>query len=54
MADFKETRWADKAEEHHDTLDPLQGQLTALTEIGFNSVDCFYKYGIFAVYGGEK
>lgn len=43
-----------KAEEHHHTLDPLLPQLEALKEIGFKGVDCFYKYGIFAVFGGEK
>jgi tRNA (cmo5U34)-methyltransferase len=29
-------------------------QLQALQEIGFQDVDCFYKYGIFAVFGGTK
>ncbi|MBU2590923.1 MAG: class I SAM-dependent methyltransferase [Nitrospinota bacterium] len=43
-----------KAEEHHETLDPLKDQLNALREIGFKGVDCFYKYGIFAVFGGIK
>ncbi len=26
----------------------------AVNEIGFSETDCFYKYGIFAVYGGRK
>ena len=34
--------------------DVLEGQLNALKDIGFKDVDCFYKYGIFAVYGGKK
>ncbi len=34
--------------------DTLDDQLNALKEIGFREVDCFYKYGIFAVFGGKK
>jgi tRNA (cmo5U34)-methyltransferase len=34
--------------------DTLADQLHALREIGFTQVDCYYKYGIFAVYGGQK
>ena len=34
--------------------DTLDDQLNALREIGFKDVDCCYKYGIFAVYGGRK
>jgi tRNA (cmo5U34)-methyltransferase len=37
-----------------NTPDPLLPQLRALEEIGFRSVDCFYKYGIFAMFGGGK
>jgi tRNA (cmo5U34)-methyltransferase len=33
---------------------PLDEQLGALSAIGFRAVDCYYKYGIFAVYGGRK
>jgi len=29
-------------------------QLEILTKIGFNDVDCFYKYGVFALFGGTK
>ena len=32
----------------------LVEQLHVLTEIGFNDVDCFYKYGVFAIIGGTK
>lgn len=34
--------------------DALEAQLHALNEIGFSEVDCFYKYGIFSVYGGKR
>lgn len=34
--------------------DPLLSQLKALESIGFRNVDCFYKYGIFAAFGGCK
>jgi tRNA (cmo5U34)-methyltransferase len=34
--------------------DTLDYQLNALRECGFKNVDCFYKYGIFAIYGGQK
>jgi tRNA (cmo5U34)-methyltransferase len=29
-------------------------QLELLRQIGFRDVDCFYKYGVFAVFGGTK
>ncbi len=44
-------RYKDMEENKPDTLDD---QLNALREIGYKNVDCFYKYGIFAVYGGRK
>jgi tRNA (cmo5U34)-methyltransferase len=34
--------------------DPLLPQLLALEKIGFKNVDCYYKYGIFAMFGGSK
>jgi tRNA (cmo5U34)-methyltransferase len=34
--------------------DPLLPQLQALERIGFKNVDCFYKYGVFAMFGGSK
>jgi len=40
--------------EHHSRLDMLTYQLNALKDTGFREVDCFYKYGIFAMYGGRK
>lgn len=40
--------------EHYSKLDTLEEQLNAMKGIGFRDVDCFYKYGIFAMYGGRK
>lgn len=34
--------------------DTLEEQLRFLRVTGFQDVDCYYKYGIFAVYGGMK
>ena len=34
--------------------DTLDKQLKALKSIGFKDVDCYYKYGIFTMYGGRK
>ncbi len=34
--------------------DTLEVQLEALTEAGFKDTDCYYKNGIFAVFGGRK
>lgn len=34
--------------------DTLEAQLTALKDAGFRDVDCYYKNGIFAVFGGRK
>jgi tRNA (cmo5U34)-methyltransferase len=32
----------------------LIDQFQILKEVGFNDVDCFYKYSIFAVFGGTE
>ena len=32
----------------------LFDQMQLLSSIGFRDVDCFYKYGIFAMFGGTK
>ena len=37
-----------------NTPDLLLPQLKALERIGFRNVDCYYKYGIFAMFGGSK
>jgi tRNA (cmo5U34)-methyltransferase len=34
--------------------DTLKNQMDTLREIGFKDVDCFYKYGIFSMFGGRK
>jgi tRNA (cmo5U34)-methyltransferase len=34
--------------------DTLEDQLNALKETGFREVDCYYKYGIFVVFGGRR
>jgi tRNA (cmo5U34)-methyltransferase len=44
-------RYKDNKDNKPDTLET---QLDALKEIGFRDVDCYYKYGIFTIYGGRK
>ena len=39
-----------KEENHYD---PLGAQLAALREAGFSDVECHYRFGIFAAYGGR-
>ena len=34
--------------------DTLNDQLNALTAAGFKDVDCYYKYGIFTIFGGRR
>jgi tRNA (cmo5U34)-methyltransferase len=34
--------------------DPLHNQLDALQRVGFHDVDCYYKYGIFTMFGGRR
>jgi tRNA (cmo5U34)-methyltransferase len=43
-----------KAKEHYRKLDTLTRQLNALEEAGFKDVDCYYKQGIFTMYGGSR
>ncbi|MGD0807276.1 MAG: class I SAM-dependent methyltransferase [Anaerolineales bacterium] len=38
-------------EENH--FDPLPAQLAALREADFSDVECHYRYGLFAIYGGR-
>jgi tRNA (cmo5U34)-methyltransferase len=40
-----------KPENHYDTLEV---QLDVLKAIGFSAVECHYKCGVFAIYGGKK
>jgi len=44
-------RYKDNSDNKPDTLDE---QLKALKSIGFKDVDCYYKYGIFTMFGGRK
>jgi tRNA (cmo5U34)-methyltransferase len=44
-------RYKDNTDNKPDTL---AAQLRALQTMGFKDVDCFYKYGIFTMYGGKK
>lgn len=37
-----------------NTPDTLASQLDALKDIGYKNVDCFFKYGIFVLFGGSK
>jgi tRNA (cmo5U34)-methyltransferase len=34
--------------------DTLEAQLEMLKQIGFNNVDCYHKYGIFSLFGGNR
>lgn len=44
-------RYKDNRDNKPDTL---EFQLKALKTVGFRDIDCFYKYGIFTIYGGKK
>jgi len=44
-------RYKEVDDNRPDTLDE---QLDALRNTGYKDVDCFYKYGVFAVFGGRK
>ena len=37
-----------------NTPDTLDSQLKALKQIGFRNVDCYFKYGVFSLFGGRK
>ncbi len=39
---------------HYETVDTLDAQLDALKDAGFKDIDCYYKHGIFVMYGCEK
>jgi tRNA (cmo5U34)-methyltransferase len=45
----------DQYKKNTDNLpDTLDSQLQVLTQIGFKEVDCFFKHGIFSLFGGFK
>lgn len=52
--DYEDTIRDYKEKGHYSKLDTLTDQLNALNYIGFKDVDCFYKYGIFVMYGGKR
>lgn len=41
-------------EEPGNRPDTLDAQLDSLRALGFAEVDCFYKYGIFTIFGGRR
>jgi tRNA (cmo5U34)-methyltransferase len=44
-------RYKENEDNKPDTLD---AQIAILKEIGFLEVDCYYKYGIFTIFGGKR
>lgn len=45
----------EKYKDNKDNVpDTLDSQLRAMEEIGFKDVDCYFKYGIFSLFGGFK
>ena len=40
--------------EHYARVDTMESQMNALKDVGFRDVDCFYKHGLFAMFGGKK
>ncbi len=44
-------RYKDNKDNKPDTL---ENQLEGLRDAGFSEVDCYYKYGIFAMFGGRR
>lgn len=52
--DFEEMFRLYTEEEHYSRVDLLSDQMNALREVGFGNVDCYYKHGVFAMFGGKK
>lgn len=44
-------QYKNNPDNHPDTLET---QLNMLGSVGFKQVDCYYKYGIFTIFGGRK
>jgi len=40
--------------EHYSKIDTLQNQMDGMRQAGFTDLECFYKRGMFAMYGGRK
>ncbi len=57
-ADSQKASFLTVPQQYKDNMDnvpdPLLPQLQALERIGFKNVDCYYKYGVFALFGGSK
>jgi tRNA (cmo5U34)-methyltransferase len=55
---LEEGRFEDVIEGYKDNKDnkpdTLSRQIDALRSAGFKDVDCYYKYGIFTIFGGKK
>lgn len=56
--DVEDNGYEDVVRRYKDNTDNrpdlLSSQLESLKDTGFRDVDCFYKYGIFSMYGGKK
>lgn len=52
MTEFNKTNWAkpEFSRQYRDNADIYIVE----RDTGFREVDCYYKYGIFAVFGGRK
>ncbi len=53
-ADFEKMYEKYTETEHYSRVDSLQDQMNTLREVGFSEVDCYYKHGLFAMFGGKK
>ncbi len=51
---FKEMVITYTEKEHYANVDTLKTQMEGLKEAGFQNIDCFFKRGMFAAYGGRK
>jgi len=43
-----------KEPSHHSKMDTLKDQLADIEDAGFTDIDCYFKHGMFAVFGGRK
>lgn len=53
-ADFEKMYEKYTETEHYSRVDAMEVQMNALREVGFSEVDCYYKHGLFAMFGGKK
>ncbi|NQT74660.1 MAG: class I SAM-dependent methyltransferase [Chloroflexi bacterium] len=53
-ADFEKMYEKYTETEHYSRLDTMDAQMNALRDVGFSEVDCYYKHGLFAMFGGKK